>query len=62
MSINFKITLTQGLNRQISRMCEYFNYKVKILERVRIINITLDIPRGKWRYLKNIEVNFLKSL
>ena len=58
----FKIILTQGLNRQIRRMCEYFDYKVKKLERVRIINITLDIPRGKWRYLKNDEVKFLKSL
>ena len=58
----FKIILTQGLNRQIRRMCEYFDYKVKKLERVRIINITLDIPKGKWRYLKNDEVKFLKRL
>ena len=58
----FKIILTQGLNRQIRRMCEYFDYKVKKLERIRIINITLDIPRGKWRHLKNDEVKFLKSL
>ena len=58
----FKIILTQGLNRQIRRMCEYFDYKVKKLERVRIININLDIPRGKWRYLKNDEVKYLKNL
>ena len=58
----FKIILTQGLNRQIRRMCEYFDYKVKKLERVRIININLDVPRGKWRHLKNDEVKFLKSL
>tara|TARA_B100000963_G_C22550782_1_gene636677 strand:- start:106 stop:801 length:696 start_codon:yes stop_codon:yes gene_type:complete len=58
----FKIILTQGLNRQIRRMCEYFDYRVKKLERIRIININLDIPRGKWRFLKVDEVKFLKSL
>jgi len=58
----FKIILTQGLNRQIRRMCEYFDYKVKKLERIRIININLDIPRGKWRYLKNDEIKYLKNL
>ena len=58
----FKIVLTQGLNRQIRRMCEYFDYRVKKLERIRIININLDIPRGKWRYLTVDEVKFLKNL
>ena len=58
----FKIVLTQGLNRQIRRMCEYFDYRVKKLERIRIINISLDIPRGKWRYLSVDEVKFLKNL
>ena len=58
----FKIVLTQGLNRQIRRMCEYFDYRVKKLERIRIININLDIPRGKWRYLTIDEVKFLKNL
>ena len=58
----FKIVLTQGLNRQIRRMCEYFDYRVKKLERIRIINISLDIPRGKWRYLTVDEVKFLKNL
>ena len=58
----FKIVLTQGLNRQIRRMCEYFDYRVKKLERIRIINISLDIPRGKWRYLTIDEVKFLKNL
>ena len=58
----FKIVLTQGLNRQIRRMCEYFEYRVKKLERIRIINIKLDIPRGKWRYLTVDEVKFLKKL
>ena len=58
----FKIVLTQGLNRQIRRMCEHFEYRVKKLERIRIINIKLDIPRGKWRYLTVDEVKFLKKL
>tara|TARA_Y100000385_G_scaffold10626_1_gene11137 strand:- start:597 stop:1328 length:732 start_codon:yes stop_codon:yes gene_type:complete len=46
----FKIVLTQGLNRQIRRMCEYLNYEVKQLKRVRIMNINLDIREGEWRY------------
>ena len=58
----FKITLTQGLNRQIRRMCEYFDFRVKKLERIRIINIKLDIPKGKWRYLSEEEIKFLKNL
>ena len=58
----FKITLTQGLNRQIRRMCEYFDYRVKKLERIRIINIKLDVPLGKWRYLSQKEIQFLKNL
>ena len=58
----FKIILTQGLNRQIRRMCEHFDYRVKKLERIRIININLDIPRGKWRYLNVDEIKFLKEL
>tara|TARA_B110000285_G_scaffold42317_3_gene46808 strand:- start:25859 stop:26596 length:738 start_codon:yes stop_codon:yes gene_type:complete len=45
----FKIVLTQGLNRQIRRMCEYLGYHVTRLQRVRIMNIELDIPTGKWR-------------
>jgi len=45
----FKITLTQGLNRQIRRMCEYLEYEVTKLKRVRIMNISLDIPVGQWR-------------
>ena len=58
----FKIILTQGLNRQIRRMCEYFDFRVKKLERIRIINIKLDIPVGKWRYLSQEEIKFLKKL
>lgn len=46
----FRIILTQGLNRQIRRMCEYFGYKVVTLKRVRIMNIELgDLPEGAWR-------------
>ena len=58
----FKIILTQGLNRQIRRMCEYFDYRVKKLERIRIVNIKLDVPLGKWRYLSQEEIKFLKNL
>ncbi len=47
----FKIILTQGLNRQIRRMCEYLGYRVTKLKRVRIMNVKLDIPVGKWRHL-----------
>ena len=58
----FKIILTQGLNRQIRRMCDFLNYKVKKLERIRIMNIKLDVPRGKWRKFSNNEINELKKL
>lgn len=58
----FKIILTQGLNRQIRRMCNYFNYKVTNLKRVRIMNIKLDIKLGQWRYLSENELNKLNSL
>lgn len=58
----FKIILTQGLNRQIRRMCEYFDYKVVSLKRVRIMNIKLaDLKVGKWRDLTNEELQRLKS-
>ena len=52
----FKIVLTQGLNRQIRRMCEYLNYEVKQLKRVRIMNINLDIREGQWRYFTEKEL------
>ena len=58
----FKMVLTQGLNRQIRRMCEYFDYRVKKLERIRIININLDIPTGKWRHLTSEEISTIKNL
>ncbi|WP_367987072.1 23S rRNA pseudouridine(2604) synthase RluF [Vibrio sp. NTOU-M3] len=54
---SFRIVLTQGLNRQIRRMCEALGYEVFKLRRVRIMNITLDgIPNGQWRYLSDAEV------
>jgi 23S rRNA pseudouridine2604 synthase len=45
----FRILLTQGLNRQIRRMCEYLGYQVAKLQRVRIMNMHLDMPEGTWR-------------
>lgn len=53
----FRITLIQGLNRQIRRMCEYFGYEVLKLERVRIMNISLKgLPLGDWRDLEPDEM------
>ncbi|NOH15910.1 pseudouridine synthase [Clostridium cochlearium] len=58
----FKITLSQGLNRQIRRMCSHLGYNVIKLKRVRISNITLKgLPLGKWRYLTDNEVRILRS-
>jgi len=58
----FKITLIQGLNRQIRRMCDYLGYDVVSLKRVRIMNIHLgELPIGKWRYLDDREVLDLKK-
>jgi 23S rRNA pseudouridine2604 synthase len=49
---SFRIVLTQGLNRQIRRMCDHFGYKVQRLQRVRIINVRLgDLKSGAWRDL-----------
>ena len=58
----FKIILTQGLNRQIRRMCESLGYRVLSLKRVRIMNIKLDIPTGKYRELAKKELLELKFL
>jgi len=58
----FRIILTQGLNRQIRRMCEYLNYDVQTLKRVRIMNIKLDMPVGKYRELTKTEFNELSEL
>jgi 23S rRNA pseudouridine2604 synthase len=58
----FRIILTQGLNRQIRRMCEYLDYKVLKLKRIRIMNIHLDMPVGKWRYLTTNELDEINRL
>ena len=58
----FKIILTQGLNRQIRRMCEELGYRVQSLKRVRIMNIKLDIPIGKYREFTNEELLELNRL
>tara|TARA_R110002033_G_scaffold35430_1_gene73666 strand:- start:427 stop:1161 length:735 start_codon:yes stop_codon:yes gene_type:complete len=58
----FKIILTQGLNRQIRRMCEYLGYNVTALKRIRIMNIQLDVPVGKWRYLSVKELREINEM
>ena len=58
----FKIILTQGLNRQIRRMCEYFDYRVISLKRIRIMNIKLDLKVGEYRYFTNSELNTINQL
>ena len=58
----FKITLTQGLNRQIRRMCEALGYRVRSLKRVRIMNIKLDMPTGKYREFSKEELFELNGL
>ena len=58
----FKIILTQGLNRQIRRMCEVLGYKVQSLKRVRIMNIKLDLPKGKYREFTTKEIMELNRL
>lgn len=59
----FKIILTQGLNRQIRRMCEALDYRVTSLKRVRIMNITLTgLPTGKWRYFTADELTSITHM
>ncbi len=58
----FKIILTQGLNRQIRRMCDYLNYEVQTLKRVRIMNVKLDVPVGEYRELTKEEFSELSKL
>lgn len=59
----FKIILTQGLNRQIRRMCAYFGYEVTKLERIRIMNVTLNnLKTGAWRYLSEKELKEINRL
>lgn len=58
---SFHIIITQGLNRQIRRMCEYFGYRVEYLRRDRVMNITLDgLRKGRYRKLTNREIVELK--
>ena len=59
---SFHIVLTQGLNRQIRRMCEYFGYRVVYLRRDRVMNITLEgLKKGRYRHLSEKEVAVLKK-
>ncbi|NNT72681.1 23S rRNA pseudouridine(2604) synthase RluF [Flavobacterium sp. IMCC34852] len=58
----FRIILTQGLNRQIRRMCEYLGYEVTALKRTRIINISLDVHVGRYRELTDAEIKQLNQL
>lgn len=60
---SFRIVLTQGLNRQIRRMCEYFGYEVTRLVRIRIMNVALGkLKPGQWRYLTFKEVAEIRRL
>ena len=59
----FKIILTQGLNRQIRRMCEALGYNVESLKRTRIMNMTLSgLPPGKWRYFTPAEIDTVNQI
>ena len=58
----FKIILTQGLNRQIRRMCDSLGSRVESLKRVRIMNIKLDVPKGKYREFTKEELLVLDEL
>lgn len=58
----FKIVLTQGLNRQIRRMCEFLEYRVTKLRRIRIMNIKLDVPVGQWRDITDDELKEINRL
>ena len=61
-SFTFKIILTQGLNRQIRRMCSFLDYEVVELKRTRILNISLDLPLGQYRDLEEEELSELQLL
>ncbi|MCV6628996.1 MAG: 23S rRNA pseudouridine(2604) synthase RluF [Flavobacteriaceae bacterium] len=58
----FRMVLTQGLNRQIRRMCEYLDYEVKTLKRIRIMHVQLDVEVGQWRHLTQEELKTLKKM
>jgi len=59
---NFRIVLTQGLNRQIRRMCEALDYEVTSLKRIRIMNVLLDIPVGEWRDITDEELATINEM
>lgn len=59
---DFRIVLTQGLNRQIRRMCEVLDYEVTALKRIRIMNVNLDIPVGEWRDLTEEELSTINEM
>ena len=59
----FRITLKQGLNRQIRKMCKHLGYEVQTLQRIRIMHLQLDkLQLGKWRYLNPAEIQKLEQL
>ncbi|TVP94410.1 MAG: pseudouridine synthase [Acholeplasmatales bacterium] len=58
----FNIILTEGLNRQIRRMCQYFGYRVTSLKRIRIMHIHLDVPVGTYRALTDAELETLFAM
>ncbi|MEO7265136.1 MAG: pseudouridine synthase [Ferruginibacter sp.] len=59
----FRIVLTQGLNRQIRRMCEALGYRVTSLKRIRIMNITVSgLAPGKWRYFSPAEIQSIQTM
>ncbi|MDA0714795.1 MAG: 23S rRNA pseudouridine(2604) synthase RluF [Bacteroidetes bacterium] len=58
----FRIILTQGLNRQIRRMCEHLGYHVTKLKRVRIMNVNLDLKVGEWRDLSPLELKGIRRM
>jgi 23S rRNA pseudouridine2604 synthase len=58
----FRIILTQGLNRQIRRMCEHLGYHVTKLKRVRIMNVNLDLKVGEWRDLTALELKGIRRM
>ncbi len=60
--VKFRIILTQGLNRQIRRMSEHLGYHVRELKRIRIMNVSLDIPIGEWRDLTAEELKEIHRL
>jgi 23S rRNA pseudouridine2604 synthase len=59
----FRIILTQGLNRQIRRMCEALGYKVTSLKRIRIMHLTISgLAPGKWRYFTAAEISSITEM